>query len=102
MMYKKNPKLLNQFQYAEKMEIPLVAILGEQELRDGVVKLRTLPSREDVVIPRADLIAEIKRRTAEEGDDGATRTVKAFLSGPYALVWPLSFCIMCGLYLYSK
>ena len=48
MMYKKNPKLLNQFQYAEKMEIPLVAILGEQELRDGVVKLRTVESKEEV------------------------------------------------------
>jgi len=64
-MYKKNPKMLNQLQYAEQTGVPLVAILGEQELRDGVVKLRTVDSREEVDIPRSDLIAEIKRRTSE-------------------------------------
>ncbi|KAF3837772.1 hypothetical protein F7725_009540 [Dissostichus mawsoni] len=54
-MYKKNPKLLSQLQYCEDSGIPLVAILGEQELKDGVVKLRAAD------ISRADLIAEIKK-----------------------------------------
>ncbi|KAF3837775.1 hypothetical protein F7725_009543 [Dissostichus mawsoni] len=58
-MYKKNPKLLSQLQYCEDSGIPLVAILGEQELKDGVVKLRAAD------ISRADLIAEIKRKTSE-------------------------------------
>ncbi|KAF3837787.1 hypothetical protein F7725_009555 [Dissostichus mawsoni] len=53
-MYKKNPKLLSQLQYCEDSGIPLVAILGEQELKDGVAD-----------ISRADLIAEIKRKTSE-------------------------------------
>uniref|UniRef100_A0A8C8CRF4 histidine--tRNA ligase n=1 Tax=Oncorhynchus tshawytscha TaxID=74940 RepID=A0A8C8CRF4_ONCTS len=47
-MYKKNPKLLSQLQHCEDSGIPLVAILGEQELKDGVVKLRTVHSREEV------------------------------------------------------
>lgn len=47
-MYKKNPKLLSQLQHCEDMGIPLVAILGEQELKDGVVKLRSVASREEV------------------------------------------------------
>lgn len=63
MLYKKNPKLLNQLQYCEETGIPLVAIIGEQELKDGVVKLRVVATREEVNISRQDLVAEIKRRT---------------------------------------
>lgn len=48
MLYKKNPKLLNQLQYCEDTGIPLVAIVGEQELKDGVVKLRIVATREEV------------------------------------------------------
>lgn len=48
MMYRKDPKLLKQLQYCEDMGIPLVAIIGEQELRDGVVKLRDVATREEV------------------------------------------------------
>lgn len=48
LLYKKNPKLLNQLQYCEETGIPLVAIIGEQELKDGVIKLRSVASREEV------------------------------------------------------
>lgn len=47
-LYKKNPKLLTQLQHCEETGIPLVAILGEQELKDGVVKLRNVGTREEV------------------------------------------------------
>lgn len=47
-LYKKNPKLLTQLQHCEETGIPLVAILGEQELKDGVVKLRNVANREEV------------------------------------------------------
>ncbi|XP_056295882.1 histidine--tRNA ligase isoform X3 [Pseudoliparis swirei] len=63
LMYKKNPKLLSQLQHCEESGIPLVAILGEQELKDGVVKLRVVASREEMDISRAALIEEIRRRT---------------------------------------
>nr|XP_056718476.1 histidine--tRNA ligase, cytoplasmic isoform X2 [Euleptes europaea] len=63
MLYKKNPKLLNQLQYCEETGIPLVAILGEQELKDGVVKLRDVATREEVDICRGNLVEEIKMRT---------------------------------------
>uniref|UniRef100_A0A8C8CLZ9 histidine--tRNA ligase n=1 Tax=Oncorhynchus tshawytscha TaxID=74940 RepID=A0A8C8CLZ9_ONCTS len=64
-MYKKNPKLLSQLQHCEDSGIPLVAILGEQELKDGVVKLRTVHSREEVDVSRAELAEEIKKRTSD-------------------------------------
>lgn len=47
-LYKKNPKLLTQLQHCEETGIPLVAILGEQELKDEVVKLRNVANREEV------------------------------------------------------
>uniref|UniRef100_A0A2K6SHI5 Histidine--tRNA ligase, cytoplasmic n=1 Tax=Saimiri boliviensis boliviensis TaxID=39432 RepID=A0A2K6SHI5_SAIBB len=65
LLYKKNPKLLNQLQYCEEAGIPLVAIIGEQELKDGVIKLRSVTSREEVDIRREDLVEEIKRRTGQ-------------------------------------
>uniref|UniRef100_A0A8B9C944 histidine--tRNA ligase n=1 Tax=Anser brachyrhynchus TaxID=132585 RepID=A0A8B9C944_9AVES len=64
-LYKKNPKLLNQLQYCEDTGIPLVAIVGEQELKDGVVKLRVVATREEVNIRRENLIEEIRMRTSQ-------------------------------------
>ncbi|XP_048716114.1 histidine--tRNA ligase, cytoplasmic isoform X2 [Caretta caretta] len=65
MLYKKNPKLLNQLQYCEDNGIPLVAIIGEQELKDGVVKLRVVATREEIDVRRENLVEEIKRRTCQ-------------------------------------
>eukprot|EP00058_Branchiostoma_floridae_P002856 XP_002588344.1 hypothetical protein BRAFLDRAFT_114648 [Branchiostoma floridae] len=60
--YKKNPKLLNQFQYAEEHGIPFLAIIGEQELKDGVVKVRNTSTREEETFPRDKLLEEIRTR----------------------------------------
>lgn len=64
-LYKKNPKLLNQFQYCEETGIPLVAILGEDEIKEGVVKLRDVSTREEINVARADLLEEIRRRICQ-------------------------------------
>ncbi|XP_075298134.1 histidine--tRNA ligase, cytoplasmic isoform X1 [Opisthocomus hoazin] len=64
-LYKKNPKLLNQLQYCEDTGIPLVAIVGEQELKDGVVKLRVVATREEVNVRRESLVEEIRTRTSQ-------------------------------------
>ncbi|KAG9335504.1 hypothetical protein JZ751_004527 [Albula glossodonta] len=62
-MHKANPKLLSQLQHCEDTGIPLVAIIGEQELKDGVVKLRDVSSRDEVEVSREQLVEEIKKRT---------------------------------------
>ncbi|XP_030068423.1 histidine--tRNA ligase, cytoplasmic isoform X3 [Microcaecilia unicolor] len=64
MLYKKDPKLLSQLHYCEETGIPLVAIVGEQELNDGVVKLRIVSTREEINVPRGNLIEEIKKRSS--------------------------------------
>ncbi|XP_058398177.1 histidine--tRNA ligase, mitochondrial isoform X2 [Diceros bicornis minor] len=65
LLYKNNPKLLTQLHYCENMGIPLVVIIGEQELKEGVVKLRSVASREEVAIKRENLVAEIQKRLSE-------------------------------------
>nr|KAF6348691.1 histidyl-tRNA synthetase 2, mitochondrial [Myotis myotis] len=47
LLYKNNPKLLTQLHYCENMGIPLVVIIGEQELKEGVIKLRSVATREE-------------------------------------------------------
>ena len=46
--YKKNPKLLGQLQYCEETGIPLAVVIGESELQAGIVKIRSISSREEV------------------------------------------------------
>ncbi|XP_056667382.1 histidine--tRNA ligase, mitochondrial isoform X6 [Monodelphis domestica] len=65
MLYKKNPSFLTQLHYCEETGIPLVAIIGEQELKDGVIKLRSVASRKEVDIKREDIVTEIQRRMSE-------------------------------------
>ncbi len=47
-MYKKNPKLLNQIQYCEREDVPLMVIVGEREKGNGGVTLREVPTRKEV------------------------------------------------------
>jgi len=58
--YKKNTKMLNQFQYCEEKGIPIVAIIGTSEIENGVVKLRVTSTREEKEVPRSNLVQEIR------------------------------------------
>nr|CAH7738757.1 unnamed protein product [Callosobruchus chinensis] len=60
--YKKNPKLLQQLQHCEEYGIPLALILGESEIKNGIVKLRNVTTREEVEITRSKLADEIRQR----------------------------------------
>jgi histidyl-tRNA synthetase len=40
-----------QFKYADKIDVPLIAILGGDELQKGVVKVRNMRTREETEIP---------------------------------------------------
>merc|ERR1739844_367363 len=55
--YKKNPKMLNQLQYCEAERIPYTIIIGEDELKKGIVKLRTVETRDEVEIARDNIIS---------------------------------------------
>lgn len=48
MLYKRNPKMLNQFQYCEREKVPYLVIVGEDERVSGGVKIRNAVTREEV------------------------------------------------------
>merc|ERR1712130_77102 len=60
--YKKNPKMLTQLQYCEEQGIPLAVVLGESEIAKGVVKVRSVSTREEVEVPRKELVANLRSR----------------------------------------
>ena len=57
--------MLNQLQYCEENGIPYAVIIGESELQKGVVKLRTIATREEAEVPRAELVQTIKNLTSK-------------------------------------
>ena len=52
-------KLGKQFQHADRRGIPLVAVLGPEEVTQGIVKLKRLSDGEEVTVPRAEAAAKI-------------------------------------------
>ncbi|KAI6185767.1 Histidine--tRNA ligase [Aphelenchoides besseyi] len=53
---KPNPKLLDQYQYCEKNGIPWIAMIGEDELKRGVVKVRDVKEKTEIESPIEELI----------------------------------------------
>uniref|UniRef100_UPI00358F16D4 histidine--tRNA ligase-like n=1 Tax=Myxine glutinosa TaxID=7769 RepID=UPI00358F16D4 len=59
--YRISPKLLSQLQQAEQSGIPLVALLGTEELAAGTVRLRTVATRQEIEIPREKIVEVISK-----------------------------------------
>uniref|UniRef100_T1K9N3 histidine--tRNA ligase n=2 Tax=Tetranychus urticae TaxID=32264 RepID=T1K9N3_TETUR len=66
---KANPKLLPQIQAAEEKNIPYIVMLGENELKDGIVKIRDVKTRAETPIERAKLVEELKKMLIEKKSD---------------------------------
>lgn len=67
-MWKKKPKLPQQFKAAESAGVPLAVIVGEDELKQGMVKIKVMgaeegdPAKEGVLVKRDELVEEIRKR----------------------------------------
>ncbi len=48
MVYKKNPKFLNQIQYCEREQIPIMVVIGEEERDKNGVKIRDVQTQKEV------------------------------------------------------
>ncbi|XP_050416694.1 histidine--tRNA ligase, cytoplasmic isoform X2 [Patella vulgata] len=62
--YKKNPKMLDQFQACENNGIPLAVIIGDSEIKNNVVKLRIIETRAEREVPRSEMVEEIRKELA--------------------------------------
>jgi histidyl-tRNA synthetase len=59
-LYQENPKSNRQLEFALESGIPLVLWLGETEVQQGIVKIKSLNKHEEYILTRAEL-AEGKR-----------------------------------------
>lgn len=59
-LYLQDKNLGKQFNYADKKGIPLVAVLGPEEVAAGVVKLKRLSDGSEVTVARAELPDKIR------------------------------------------
>lgn len=62
---KTTKKLGKQFQLADKMGIPFVAILGDGELTAGTIKLKDLRTGEEAEVAQSDLARELDVRLSQ-------------------------------------
>lgn len=67
--YNENWNIGKQVTYAVTEGIPVVAVVGEDEIAGGVVKLKTISAKSERLVPRADLAAAIaaELRAVKEG-----------------------------------
>lgn len=65
--YKANPKTLDQFQYCEQNNIPYAVVIGQDEIKNNVVGLKKVGTRDDQeTISRDKLVEELKKRLSQE------------------------------------
>jgi len=62
---KRKVKALDQFAYCEKNEVPLIVLLGPEELAAGKVKLRLTTARAETTIELCNLVEEVKNKLAQ-------------------------------------
>ncbi|KAK1929438.1 Histidine--tRNA ligase [Phytophthora citrophthora] len=61
-MQTENPKFIKQLHYALERGTPYMVVIGEDELAKGVVKVKEMASKDEVTVPRSELVAELLRR----------------------------------------
>ena len=59
-LYVDNAKLKKQFSYANKKNIPFVAMIGEEELKNNTIQLKEMKSGEQRSLSVSELIEELK------------------------------------------
>ncbi len=84
--WKQKPKWQKELNAAEDAQVPWCVILGEEELRDGKVKLKPInlpnghPDKVDVTVEKANLVRELQSRLSKSGSEPLPdRTVVASL-----------------------
>ena len=54
-LYQENPKMQRQLEFALEGGIPLVLIIGETEVEQGIVKVKSLNKKEEYTLTREEL-----------------------------------------------
>lgn len=66
-LYVENPKVNRQLEFALENGIPLIIWMGEDEVKEGIVKVKSLNKHEEYVIKRDELVVRL-REIIEDGN----------------------------------
>ncbi len=61
MLFTDNAKIKNQFKYANRLNIPYVIVIGEDEIANNVVSLKNMKTGEQKTLELKDAIIELKK-----------------------------------------
>ena len=59
-MYLDNPKPQKQLSYSLDNGIPIMIWIGEEELKQGTVKIKQMDIQKETIIKRTELLAQVK------------------------------------------
>ena len=59
-VYLENKKIKSKFKYADKLKIPYVIVIGEEEIKNNVVTLKNMETGEQNTIKIEETIEKIK------------------------------------------
>jgi histidyl-tRNA synthetase len=59
-MYLDNPKPQKQLSYALDNGIPFMVWIGEDEVKQGAVKLKKMETKEELMVKRTEMVAKLK------------------------------------------
>lgn len=86
-MYKDKPKLAQQFTAAEKNGVPFAVVLGEDELKEGKVKIKEMglpkhhAEKNGVDVSMDDLVVQIRKRLAQKEERAEATGIEGDLQG---------------------
>lgn len=86
-MYKNKPKLQQQFTGAEKNGVPFAVMIGEDELKEGKVKIKEMGLPDDhaekkgVEVSMDDLVVQIRKRLAQKEEGAGAAGIEGALQG---------------------
>lgn len=60
--FKVNKRRQKHFDYAKESRIPWMVFVGEQEIKEGMVLLKDLEANNDINVPRAEFVDQLRRR----------------------------------------
>ncbi|GMH17356.1 hypothetical protein Nepgr_019197 [Nepenthes gracilis] len=60
--YMVNKRIMKHIDRAKELRIPLMVIVGERELKDGIVKVKDLETTQEDAVPRSRMVEELQKR----------------------------------------
>lgn len=73
-LYNKDPNPKKQVEYALEHGIPIMLMIGENELKDGVVGLKVFKQQTQVSVPRDQVVEQVKQALTAAASDNSQQT----------------------------